>query len=224
MHLAFDDHRVEHVAAVVDRRVGHEIDLAGVGIDLHLGDVDSRSETSAACRSCPWCRGFRRSSLARLARSRTAKSCGRCRPLRSCHCGTGCRLSDGFQRGGGDLLALRQHHVGGRERWRCRRTSPSASRPRQSRSIPWSVSPCRCSILSGIDAELIRRAAGRTRWRGSGRSIARCSPRINLSPPGNATEASSIGSAPACSSMQEMPMPRSFLRLADWRLRLLKLS
>ena len=39
VHLALDDHRVEHVAAVVDRRVGDEIDVAGVGIDLDLGDV-----------------------------------------------------------------------------------------------------------------------------------------------------------------------------------------
>ena len=34
----------------------------------------------------------------------------------------------------------------------------------------------------------------------------------------------SVGMAPACSSMQETPMPRSFLRFADSRLRLLKLA
>ena len=36
--------------------------------------------------------------------------------------------------------------------------------------------------------------------------------------------APSVGSAPACSSMQDMPMPRSFLRFADSRLRFLKLA
>ena len=44
----------------------------------------------------------------------------------------------------------------------------------------------------------------------------------NVSPPGKLNDALSVGSAPACSSMQEMPMPRSFLRRAASRLRLLK--
>jgi hypothetical protein len=49
-------------------------------------------------------------------------------------------------------------------------------------------------------------------------------PMTSLSPPGNAISAPSVGSAPACSSMQEMPMPRSFLRLCESRFLLLKLS
>ncbi len=37
--LAFDDHAVEHVAAVIDRRIGDELELAGGRIDLDLGNV-----------------------------------------------------------------------------------------------------------------------------------------------------------------------------------------
>ena len=31
--------RVEHVAAIIDRGIGHEVESAGVGIDLDLGDM-----------------------------------------------------------------------------------------------------------------------------------------------------------------------------------------
>ena len=39
MQLAFHDHVVEHVAAIVDRRIGDDRDVAGLRIDLDLGDV-----------------------------------------------------------------------------------------------------------------------------------------------------------------------------------------
>ena len=44
MELALDDHAVEHVAAIVDRGVGDDVHVAGVGIDLDLGDVDAVGE------------------------------------------------------------------------------------------------------------------------------------------------------------------------------------
>ena len=37
--LPLDDHGVERAAAIVDRGIGHEHKLAGLRIDLHLGDV-----------------------------------------------------------------------------------------------------------------------------------------------------------------------------------------
>jgi len=39
MQLAFDDHRIDHRADVVHRRVADQLDDAGVRIDLDLGDV-----------------------------------------------------------------------------------------------------------------------------------------------------------------------------------------
>ena len=39
VHLAVDDHRVDHVADVVDRDVAGEVDGAGLGVDLDDGDV-----------------------------------------------------------------------------------------------------------------------------------------------------------------------------------------
>ena len=39
MHLAFDDHVIQHVAAIVDGRVAREVDLAGVAVDLDLDDM-----------------------------------------------------------------------------------------------------------------------------------------------------------------------------------------
>src|ERR1700733_6483641 len=39
MHLAFDDHRVNHRAEIVDAGIFDEIDTAGVRIDLDFGDV-----------------------------------------------------------------------------------------------------------------------------------------------------------------------------------------
>jgi hypothetical protein len=39
MDLALDDHRVQHYADIVDRGVSNEIQLAGIRIDLDLGDM-----------------------------------------------------------------------------------------------------------------------------------------------------------------------------------------
>ena len=39
MQLAVDQQRIDHVADVVDRRVAHEFDGAGVLVDLDLDDV-----------------------------------------------------------------------------------------------------------------------------------------------------------------------------------------
>src|SRR5262249_57783164 len=36
VHLALDDHRVDHGAEVVDRGPGHDLGVAGLGIDLDL--------------------------------------------------------------------------------------------------------------------------------------------------------------------------------------------
>src|SRR5450759_5219170 len=41
MDLAVDDHRVDHVAAVVDRDVALEVAVAGLGIDLDHGAVSA---------------------------------------------------------------------------------------------------------------------------------------------------------------------------------------
>ena len=39
MQLAVDQHRIDDGAEVVDRGVLHDLDVAGVGIDLDLADV-----------------------------------------------------------------------------------------------------------------------------------------------------------------------------------------
>src|SRR5262249_22876972 len=39
LHLALDDLAVDEVARVVDRGEAHDLDLAGLGLDLDLGDV-----------------------------------------------------------------------------------------------------------------------------------------------------------------------------------------
>ena len=39
MDLAFDQSVVEHVAGIVDRAIGDKFGVAGVGIDLDLGDM-----------------------------------------------------------------------------------------------------------------------------------------------------------------------------------------
>ena len=44
VHLALDDHRVDDVAAVVDRGVALDRDLAGLAVDLDLGDVRAERE------------------------------------------------------------------------------------------------------------------------------------------------------------------------------------
>ena len=41
VYLAVDDHRVDHLADVVDRDVALERHLAGLGVDVHDGDVRS---------------------------------------------------------------------------------------------------------------------------------------------------------------------------------------
>src|SRR5215831_7512608 len=44
VHLAFDDHRVDDLAEVVDRGEVHDPDVAGVGVDLDLADMASGRE------------------------------------------------------------------------------------------------------------------------------------------------------------------------------------
>ena len=44
MHLALDDHRIDHGAEVVDRGPIHDLGLAGVDIDLDLADVAAGRE------------------------------------------------------------------------------------------------------------------------------------------------------------------------------------
>src|SRR6185312_17198529 len=44
VHLPVDDHRIDHVAAVVDRRVALDYDLARLAVDLDLGDVRAERE------------------------------------------------------------------------------------------------------------------------------------------------------------------------------------
>ncbi len=88
---------------------------------------------------------------------------------------------------------------------------------------PNAVSPCRCSIMPASMPSLsASRRPNTVAWLWP--VDCTLQPRISLSPPGNATEACSIGVAPECSSMQETPMPRYFLRRAASRLRLLKLA
>src|SRR4029434_5220130 len=41
MELALEQRLVEHAAAVVCRRIAQDVDLAGVGVDLDLGDMRS---------------------------------------------------------------------------------------------------------------------------------------------------------------------------------------
>ena len=79
---------IEHVAAVVDRRVGGELDVAGVRIDLDLGDVTAVGKGLRRFRRAPWCRGSRAisprlaSSRRRVRRARTARCGDRCRRSR----------------------------------------------------------------------------------------------------------------------------------------------
>src|SRR6185437_16640233 len=44
MHLAFDDHRIDHGAEVVDSGPVHDLRLAGVAVDFHLTDVAAGGE------------------------------------------------------------------------------------------------------------------------------------------------------------------------------------
>src|SRR5204862_64209 len=39
MDLAFDQHRLQYIPAIVDRVVSDELDCAGIGVNLHLGDM-----------------------------------------------------------------------------------------------------------------------------------------------------------------------------------------
>ena len=42
MDLALDDHRIDDVAEIVDRGEIHDLDFAGVGVDLDLADLRAR--------------------------------------------------------------------------------------------------------------------------------------------------------------------------------------
>src|SRR5581483_1980370 len=44
LHLALDQHRLQHPAAIVDRGIGGEHGAAGLGVDLDLGDVAAVGE------------------------------------------------------------------------------------------------------------------------------------------------------------------------------------
>jgi hypothetical protein len=44
MDLALEQHRVEHGADVVDHAVAHDLDLAGLRVDLDLADVAAVGE------------------------------------------------------------------------------------------------------------------------------------------------------------------------------------
>ena len=44
LHLALDDHRVDHAADVVDRDEADDAGDAGLGVDLHLADVAAAGE------------------------------------------------------------------------------------------------------------------------------------------------------------------------------------
>jgi hypothetical protein len=51
MNLALDDHVIEHVAAVVDRRIADELRGAGFGIDLDFRDMTAvRKGLGRICR------------------------------------------------------------------------------------------------------------------------------------------------------------------------------
>ena len=97
VELALDDHVVEDVAAVVDRRVAHHRHLPGVADRSRPRRHGSRWGTPAASRRWSWCRGLPRSRRAasspwRASPARTAKSAGRCRPPRSGRPCRRCRL------------------------------------------------------------------------------------------------------------------------------------
>jgi len=57
MHLAFDDHVIQHVAAVVNRRVGDERGRAGVRIDLDFRDMATVRKGLRRVGGEAWCRG-----------------------------------------------------------------------------------------------------------------------------------------------------------------------
>ena len=44
MHLALDDHRIDHDAEIVDRGPGHDLGVAGLGVDLDLADMAAGRE------------------------------------------------------------------------------------------------------------------------------------------------------------------------------------
>ena len=50
VHLALDDHRVDHGAAVLDHRVAEHVDLAGLRIDLDVGGVHGAREAPGVGR------------------------------------------------------------------------------------------------------------------------------------------------------------------------------
>ena len=117
VQLALDDHVVEHVAAIVDRRVGD---------DRPCAPVSGSISTSAMCT--PFGKGQRRlgrglgvevfgdlAALLHLGGARgdleQRRRAGRCRPPRSGRLDRRCRPSPASSMAARDGLALRQHRV-----------------------------------------------------------------------------------------------------------------
>ena len=76
MDLAFDQRVIEHIAGIVDRAIGDELGMAGVGIDLDLGDMAAirkglRRVDATLVSRFP---GSRRAFSSRCARSASVNS------------------------------------------------------------------------------------------------------------------------------------------------------
>ncbi len=124
---------------------------SGVGDRFPPRRCGSRWETSAACRTCPWCRGFPGSRRAppypwRASRCRTVKSCGRCRAASIVPCRYWMSASDASNSAEAHFFPLASITSAV-----CTMALPAAhGRARANRGVAGqtqiAVSPCRCSI------------------------------------------------------------------------------
>ena len=140
MELAFDDHVIEHIAAIVDRRVGDDLDAAGVGIDLDFGNVAAVGESlrrfgvltlvSRLSGISPRC--FISAARAGEFEQRNAA-------IGADHLEAAVPIVDvgfgRFQHVGRDRLALRQHRVDGLDDGAARGDRGARRRPRPCREV-----------------------------------------------------------------------------------------
>ena len=169
--LALDERVIEHDAGIVHRRIGDDLDHAGVRIDLDLGDVAAVRE---GLRRVDRRLGVERVAVlpSRAPRPRTATT------RRSVPTTSKCPLSIGDVGLGGFQHARRRSALPSpasgrrRDRARCRPSWSSASRPR---GCPSGRDRCRHADARSARPECraSRRSGADRSWRGPGRCSAR---------------------------------------------------
>eukprot|EP00043_Microstomoeca_roanoka_P002426 m.38320 g.38320 ORF g.38320 m.38320 type:complete len:1021 (-) comp11478_c0_seq1:708-3770(-) len=120
MDLAFDDHRVHHIAEIVGRGEGEDLDLAGLGVDLDLAAIGARGigEVGRIVEGRlfqPRLHGFEGVVMRHIGRQRDARPVHRLVGARDGELAVG-QLDirfRGFKQVSRDLLGLVDHLVGG---------------------------------------------------------------------------------------------------------------